>query len=61
MKKYTEQERYDLMTQFFEIDENDWENKFDFVKKYDLIGGMLGVFAFSDEFLIKVANEYEDA
>lgn len=61
MKKYTEQERYDLMNDFFDIDENDWEAKFAFIKKYDLIGGMLGVFAFSDEFLIKIANEYEEA
>lgn len=59
--KYTEQERYDLMNDFFDIDENDWEAKFAFIKKYDLIGGMLGVFAFSDEFLIKIANEYEEA
>jgi hypothetical protein len=50
MEKYTEQERYELMEKFFEIDENDLEKRYDFVKEHDLIGCILGIFAFSEEF-----------
>ena len=50
LKAYSEQQRYDLMTAFFDIDSEDMEAKYEFCKKHDLIGCILGIFTFSEEF-----------
>ncbi len=49
--KYSEEERYELMEQFFEIDSSDLDAKYEFCKKHDLIGGILGIFELSKDFL----------
>ncbi|MEA1891316.1 MAG: type IV secretion system DNA-binding domain-containing protein [Campylobacterota bacterium] len=53
----SESERYELMEKFFEIDENDMESKYKFCKKHNLIGAILGIFTFSDEFRNKMLKE----
>jgi hypothetical protein len=50
MEKYSEKERFELMEQFFEIPEDNLDQKYDFCKEHDLIGCILGIFTFSDEF-----------
>jgi type III secretory pathway component EscR len=49
--KYTDQERYELAEKFFSIDEKDFETKYQFCKENDLIGCILGIFKFSEDFL----------
>ncbi len=60
LSKYSEQQRYDLMEDFFKIDETDLESKYNFCKENDLIGCILGIFTFSKEFRETVLGEFED-
>lgn len=50
MKKYSEPQRYELMENFFEIDSEDLKGKYEFCKEHNLIGCILGIFTFSEEF-----------
>lgn len=50
MSKYSEEERYELMDKFFDIPREDLEAKYEFCKAHELIGAILGIFTFSDEF-----------
>lgn len=52
MKKHSEQERYDLMELFFEKETH--EDKYEFCKEHNLIGCILGIFVFSEEFRERV-------
>lgn len=56
MANYSEQERYELMEQFFDIRKDDLSAKYEFCKKHDLIGAILGIFTFSKEFQEKTLN-----
>jgi len=49
ISKYSEDERLSLMNEFFTKDSI--QDKYNFCKKYDLIGCILGIFTFSDEFI----------
>lgn len=55
--KYTDQERYELAEKFFSIDEKDFETKYQFCKENDLIGCILGIFKFSEDFLKTLDEE----
>lgn len=57
--RYSEQERYDLMEAFFDIHETDFDAKYEFCKKHDLIGGILGIFTFSEQFTNDVMRPKE--
>lgn len=54
--RYTEIERYKLMDKFFDIPLDELDSKYDFCKEHDLIGGILGIFTFSDDFRNKLLN-----
>lgn len=60
LEKYSEKERYDLMEKFFQINEKDFEGKYNFCKEYDLIGCILGIFTFSESFQNSILNNNEN-
>jgi len=49
--KYNERQRHELMEEFFAIPKENFDEKYEFCKKYDLIGGILGIFTFSEDYL----------
>lgn len=61
ISKYSEQQRYDLMEQFFDIPFEDLDAKYEFCKQHDLIGAILGIFTFSDDFRERMLGEDHDA
>lgn len=59
LEKYSDEERYQLIDQFFDIPLSDLDAKYDFCKENGLIGSILGAFVFSDEFITSKLQEGE--
>ena len=57
IERYSEMERYELMEEFFAIPAADLDAKYEFAKKHDLIGGILGLFTFSKSFKDSIINK----
>lgn len=57
---YTDSERYELAEKFFTIDEKNFEEKYQFCKENDLIGCILGIFKFSEDFIKSLDKEVKE-
>jgi len=59
--KYSEEQRFELMNKFFDITSNNIDEKYSFCKEHDLIGAILGIFTFSEDFRTQRLKEDSNA